>query len=153
MAKDEKILTLKKGYRLTATKLKEQDVAQQRFMAIVDAGTPYEEVLKPVFWTHVAKKFRKFAKISVVTEDGAYYAELLVVIPLEADTVVKELLHIPLEAVKEPGSILTVGEYTISFHGLNAKWRVSRDKRMLKEGFATSSDAQLWAKEYAKAVA
>lgn len=152
MAKEDKILTIKKGAKINVPQLKEQDVGQQRWMAIVDAGIPYSEVLKPAFWTHVAYKFQKFAKIHVQAEDGTYYAELLVVVPLKADTVVKELIFVELDAVKEPGTAFSVGEFDISFHGPNVKWRVSRDKKVLKDGFSTSNDAKIYAVDYTKAM-
>lgn len=152
MAKDDKVLTLpNKGYRLTVPRLQDQDVGQKRWVANIETGVPYEAVLKPAFWAHVAHKFTKFDTIAVRAEDGAYYAELLVVVPLKADTVVKELVHVELEIVREPGTEMDVGEFKVSFHGPTVKWRVSRDKRVMRDGFNSSAEAIQWAKDYSKA--
>src|SRR5688500_12596565 len=97
--KDAKVSTITTGHRLTGSKLQGKDYGAKSFIAVIDAGVPYKDVLRPSFWTHVAAKLSKWAEITIHAEDGAYYANLLVTMVTKTDVVVTELLYKQLEAI------------------------------------------------------
>lgn len=153
MAKEEAKVSDIKGFRLLGTRLQGEEFSRQAWVANVSAGTPYKDVLRPDFWTHVAAKLKKWSKVTVIPEDGAYYAELLVVMTSKTDVVVKQLLFMQLEATQEV--VVDSKDYRIDFGGPAVKWRVTRknDRKVVKDGFENTELAKAWLRDYEKAVA
>lgn len=144
-----------RSHRLIGLRLAERAQKQNEWMATIEAGTPYKDILKSVYWTGVAAKLSQWDKICVRAEDGSYYAELIVTMAFKTDAVVRQIVYVELEALKEPGSVLTFKDYTVKFSGPQAKWCVIRrsDNKLLRDGLSSSAEAQQWMADHQKAVA
>jgi len=101
-----------------------------------------EDMLRPAFWTHVARQMRVNDRIEVLAQDASWYAELIVraVAPLEV--AVGLLAFTEFDAIATPSE----DEYQIAWKGPSAKWRITRvaDKATIKEGFASEGAAKAW---------
>lgn len=141
--------------KLTASRFKQAEFARQHFEVIPEAGTPFEEVLTPDFWTHIAAKLKPADIIDVLAEDMTYEARLRV---LAADRLWARVAVV----YKTDFAEQTVGkgvevpaETEVTWAGPHAKYRVVRvaDKSTLRDGFATKPEAIRWAQDHAKAMA
>lgn len=143
-----------KGHKALRTRLTENDYARNSWMLTTESGVPYEAVLKSSYWVHIAYRLKQWDRVYVRAEDGAFYAELLVVMASKTDAVVTELLHKELAAVKMPDDEIQVDGYTVRFLGVNRKWTVIRneDKTVLREGLQSSAHATRWAQDHKKAL-
>lgn len=106
------------------------------------AGTPFEDVLDPKYWVHVAKELKPTEQITVNPEDGAYWAELLVVNTNTGEAKVKVINHLDLEAEASVGGIEYEG-YSVKWAG-RAKFRViHEDGTVIQSGFTNKAEAEI----------
>lgn len=68
-----------------------------RSVHVITVDVPFEDVLKPEFYTHVAPKFRVCDRIEVYTTGKTYYAELMVMAVEKMALRVEPLLHVELQ--------------------------------------------------------
>ena len=153
MAKDESRVSEIKGHRLVGSKLQAKEYGCKSFLAVIDAGVPYKDILRPSFWAHVTNKLNKWSEITIHAEDGAYYANLLVTMVTKTDVVVVELFYKQLEVNAEQP--FQTKDFVVDFGGPDVKWRVMRkaDKRIVKDGFENVTQARAFIRDYEKAVA
>ena len=82
--------------------------------------TPYEQVLKDVFWQHVAKSLKPRDLIIVNPDGGRYWAELLVVTAHEAGVRVMELRKVDVDVL--PADMAIPEGFKIEHGGLRLDW-------------------------------
>jgi hypothetical protein len=136
-----------------------KDAAYERniWQAVIEAGVSFEDVQNPTFWAHVSGKIKQNDRIEVIAEDGAYFAELLVLDcdRLWAKTAV--LRFVELSAPDIAAELLTPLScgYKVEYKGPTLKHVVIRlsDNVIVREGIARKGDAQAWITEHVKALA
>ena len=69
-----------------------------RTVHVANTDAAYEDVLKPPFWTNIAKKVVKGDQIEVYAADGTYFALLLVTGVQKLSLTVVELLYKEIES-------------------------------------------------------
>lgn len=120
------------------------------FAAVTPAGTPFEHVLAPEFWAHVAYKLHAGDEIAVHTDDGRYFGRVYVrhvsapgAQRLNNRAIVAKLEHHPFDELKAAPADT---EHDVKWMGPHMKWCVIalKDQRVLKEGCGTQDEARLW---------
>lgn len=147
-----------KSYRLKESRLKAQlhGFENTFWLAVIEHGTPYDEVLKPDFWAHVAepRRMKIGDEIVVVPDDGSYRAKLFVRDVGRVWVKVEELTKKDFDAVVAPVGD-TASEFRVEWKGPHHKHSVVRisDNEIIQGGFKSAGDARLWMAEHAKAMA
>jgi hypothetical protein len=118
----------------------------------VEIGTTLEHVQNPAFLAHIAPIITQYDRILVKPDDGAWYADLLVVECANnwVKTQVFAFLQIDKEFVNTPDAFET---HRVEFAGAHHKWRVVRnsDNEVVKSGMS-KGEAHLWRDEYVKTI-
>src|SRR3990167_8347282 len=87
-------------------------------------GTTREDLMEPVFWSHVAKSIRSAAEIRVIPKDGAWYGRYLVIFADNLNVRLKELEYHVLDEV--PANLTESDKYIVKWAGPIARFRVQR---------------------------
>jgi hypothetical protein len=128
--------------KATAGQVQPQETARNVWIFRPTEDITKEDMLRPAFWTHVARLMRVNDRIEVLSQDASWYAELIVraVGPLEVATGL--LAFTQFDAIAAPSE----DEYTVAWKGPTAKWRITRvaDKLTLREGFSSEAAAKAW---------
>lgn len=136
---------------LTLPRMEMAEYARVVWRAVVEKGTPLEDVLNPRFWSTVAVQFKPLALIEATTDDMAWYAQLLVVSCDRTYAKVVVLSYkdlVPTDTAEVlPG---LDSEYEIRFGGPHLKHRIIRKKdgAVIKEGIPLRADAVRILNEY-----
>lgn len=152
------VVPMPKRYRMPESKFGPSTLIT--FDATVPAGTPFEEILKPEYWAHVAGSGRVIPrnKICAMPEEGHWYAELIVLQVGQNWIKVQPLPGYPValgeDASVEPDSNEFPG-YEIKWRGPVHKFAAIRlsDGEPVKIGFSTRQAVRLWLTEHMKAMA
>lgn len=133
--------TAPKARKLPEARFAPAEVMRVRYVIVPEEGTSFEELLEPIYWSHVARRLRALDILEIHPEDGSYFAELLVrgVGPKGAQVVTLRM--------KKLGEVEDLGEaFKIQWKGGHLKHAVirSRDKEVLQGGFANKEDAAAW---------
>ena len=125
-----------------------------KFNAYVPAGTPREHLTDRRLWAHIATKLAVYSEIRVVSEDGAYYARLLVTHRNGIDVRLAELEFKELENAGEAEPLVATKDYEIKQRGPVMKWCIIRvaDGENVKEGIATRQEAEKELANYLKVI-
>jgi hypothetical protein len=154
------------------------EFARERMDHVMDAGTPFEEVFKPGYWTNVfgllAKNIatghadRAGAIIDCATEDHAFYATLYVRAVTASGLIVQCIgpsVH-PKSGRSWPVDLSTggpwVGEVPLESNMFDVKWNIAKrgfdiirksDNQVIADGgsFPTRELAAEWIKKTTKA--
>lgn len=127
---------------------------------MVPPGTTIKDVLRPGFWTHHSPRLSPWDKIEVRTEDGTWYAELLVMATDRSWARVHKLAYHSLTTADVSQSQASEEEIGLALEGLKVvhrgrdyKWSVVRreDNAVLREKLTTKHDAEAQALEIARA--
>lgn len=139
--------------KLNQTRCTQSEFANSSWTITVEMGTTLEQVMKPEFLANVAANMRPYDRITVRTDDGVWYAELLVLTAGRTWVKTKKVLELQLtsqdvdmtEAEKADG-------FEIKHRGPHLKFCVVRkvDNEVIKEQMETKSEAQSWLADYAK---
>lgn len=123
--------------------------------ASVDAGTPFDDILKTEFWGHIVgpKNLQVGDQIEVYPDEGHYFA-LLYVRKIGPQTAGVEILF---KVEFDGGSEVSEdndGRFTIDYRGRVQKHAVIRnsDKQVLKAEFGSKVEAEAWLRDYKKAL-
>lgn len=158
----------KSGRKLPAGNgyLEESEYRPQRFYSVIkDLGTTIEDLLEPGYFGNHASKFKVggvdgFPEITVDWEDGSKSVELKVLGVPGAQTVKTVVKHVHdftagIEDLAVAEASDTAGEYKVEYKGAGKKHCIvrSKDKEIVKDGFATKADALTGLTQYVKAVA
>jgi hypothetical protein len=112
----------------------------------VPAGTPFDAVIEPKWWAHVAGNLLVNSTIEVTPEDLAWFAELYVVEVGDVWAKVAVLRKVALVVQQD-----SQDELEVEWSGPHTKFRVKRGQEVLKAGFADKADAKKWRDDYVKA--
>jgi hypothetical protein len=123
------------------------------------AGDTLLDLLRPDYWSHVARNLRPKDRIEVICEDNSYFAELYV---FEASSNWAKVGLLRYDVFAENAAqhgVTAQGtpEYKITHGGNVHKWRVIRtaDGECITKNqpFTTQREAEEWLFEYRKALA
>jgi len=115
-------------------------------------GVTVKDMLKPVYWTHVAASLVKGARIEAVSEDGTWFAEFYVKSANKIEAYVTLMREVTLS--KAVAKLEVEPKFKVSHVG-GGKWRVLRteDNAELQTGFKSKEAAQKWLDSHLKDVA
>ena len=124
------------------------------FSATPPAGTKYEDMLKPEYWTHIAATLHPTDRIEVIPEDGVWFAELIVISCGKNWAKVYPLRFVELSE-SAPEEAPVAGKYYVKWRGEVHKHGVIRfsDKVVVKSGFPTAAEAKAWLAEHEDEIA
>lgn len=99
-----------------------------------EPSVSFDEILKPEYWTHVAKQLLPGARIEVVPADKSYFAELFVRSSTDTSVHVSVLRHVKFDDVAAKPAENNGDPYEIKHRG-GAGWSVIRksDKTVVFE--------------------
>lgn len=130
-------------------RLKQADYQRNIWTSTPDAGVPLEDVLKPEFWSHIARKLRIGDRIEIVPEDTAYFAELYVADVGMNRVTMKVLRNVPFNGEGSEDTDNLKGDdndsdYYIKWRGNNKRFCIMRksDDVTMKEGIQTKEEAR-----------
>lgn len=125
--------------------------ARNHWLVNVDMDTTPEHCLDGSFWEHVAKMMQPGDNIHILPDDMSW--ELVLHVcgqePLFLHVVEKERFKL----VPATAPTIIPSRYKVQFAGAHHKWRVLRDDKPLKDGFATADLARRYAANHQAAVA
>lgn len=114
----------------------------------VECSTPFEEILKPEFYAHIAAHLRPGSRIEVIPDDCSYMAEMYVVAcdRLWAKVVLLHKHDLTGGVKAEPVS----DDFEVKYSGPHTMFRVVRksDKGVIKDGFQTKEMGEAWLADY-----
>ena len=149
ISKFDKIQPPRASFTPQARKLSESEISLteslQPFFTVTPAsGTDPEELMKPVYWSHVARRIRPMSFIFAVPRDGLWFAWYLVLYADDHQVKLKKLMFEPLESLKE--SDIDSDPYQVAWISPPVKWGIRRklDKEVVKDGFQTKDQAVAW---------
>lgn len=121
-----------------------------RHFVTAEEGTVIEDVLKPEFLAHVAAKFRMYDEVTVVTDDGAFWARLLVMQAGSTWVRTRLLESIDLKGEATPVAADPMNPYEVAFKGPVRKWVCFRksDGHTVTEGMASRNEAERFMSDY-----
>ncbi len=131
--------------QITSSNLKKHDFAWMTYAYQVPADTPFQSLLIPETWAHVAALLRVGDRIDCMAVDGAFDAELRVV--AKGDLFIKMRVLRYWDAADVPeveATPLTSDGYEVTWGGPNGKWRVVGPTKEIVPsltGFETKADA------------
>lgn len=116
-----------------------------------EAGVTVEDIIKPEYWSNVAKALTQGALIEARAKDGAYFAQLYVanvdkrgLVPQVRIVVLQKY---DLNAAPAKVAKTTEGKlYKVVWRGDNAKHTVTlvASNEVVKDGFPSKKDAEDW---------
>lgn len=137
--------------QLTPSRLKFSEHERNEFFVVPENGTPFEALLDPAYWAHVATSFKPCDEIIVNAEDGSYHGRLLVRDAGKLYAKMARLSYIELDEVEVQESSAIPAGYAVKFRGPIQKWSVLRGSDLLKDGMSKAA-ANLWLSEHLKTV-
>jgi hypothetical protein len=122
------------------TRFKTAEHVVREWSVVAEAGTKFEELSNPGYWSHVAKLLSPGNIIHIHTDDCTFYARLYVkdVAPLSARVVPLE--HLDLTVVER---LEAPEEYEVEWAGPHHKHRIIRkkDRAVIQPGFESREAA------------
>jgi hypothetical protein len=127
------------------------EAKQRMVFATVPAGITKDELLVPGFWAHIAKDLPPWTEITVMPEDEAFYAKLLVRDSGRLWALCAILSFVPLaKEIEAPVN----KDYEVKRLGPQRKFGVRRldDNEVIRDGFVDTEAANAWLAEHLKAL-
>lgn len=124
-----------------------------RYAFHAPVGTAPSDPLNPGYWAHVAKRLRPWDEIVVIPEDGSWRAVYFVRAVGRAEAAVAMI------ECREFGTGAEISKtdipYYVKWGGPSVKHRVHRKDTndVVKDGFQTAEQAQLWISNHIRATA
>lgn len=148
-------ITSPKSRRLSETRFRPKGYMVNEWEIEVESGTTIENILNPIFWTHVAKNLCLLDEIKILTEDRTFYARVLVtgVDKQSARVFVLEYKDLTeAEAFQPSEGLAKESDYLIEYAGKTAKWRVVRlaDRKTIKSGMESREEAERSMRDHIK---
>lgn len=135
------------------TSIKQAGFYYQRYDFEVASGVSVEETLEPAYWSHVGSQFREFDRLTLIAQDKAWTAELIVLSAGSGFANVRLLYAVDLtgggEEIDAADDALEV-----KYNGPSDRYVIIRrkDNVKLQTGFATKADAQVAAANHQRLV-
>lgn len=110
-----------------------------------EPDTPIEALMFPAYWAHVAKQLQPGHRIEVLSQDGGWWANIIVRAVGRAEAQVQVLQHEVL-GDKEMLAKAPDADFDVKWRGPARKFGVIRksDGELVKEDLPTKEDAQRW---------
>lgn len=139
--------------KIHASRFKAAEHVRNVWAVVPEAGVPFEDMLEPAYWSHVAAKLRGGDVIEVYPEDATYFARLMVRRTARLEAVVSKIEQVVFDAAAEP--TIPADTYEAAWKGPHRKWSVVRlaDKEIVKDGFENRDGATTWIASHLKALA
>jgi len=135
---------------LNPSRIQEASFCETGWRAVVNGGVTLDEILHPLFWAHVAHRLKPHDRISVVTDDNAFWYDLLVISTGKERAYVTPLNAVDINAAMDriegiggaiPASLTSA---TVAWKGPQAKYCVLHGETVVQSKFATKAEAQSW---------
>lgn len=139
--------------QLNPARLAQGEYVRTVHVATAEQGTAEEDLINPAYWAHVASKMRPWDRIEVRSDDGTFYAELLVLDSSRTWARVKLLKFLPLTSA-DVSQTQADDEYEIKFRGPVLRWSVVRrlDNAVIKEAMQNKDEAAAFLAQYQRTV-
>lgn len=137
--------------KLPIANFKQSVQATRRWSVSTVDGAPFDDLLRPGYWTHVAAKLTPGDIIEVHAVDGSYYAELYVRSTSKLEALVAVLAKYEFTTAE---SIVAPG-YATKWRGPARRWGVVRidDGSVVRDGFQTEDLAAGFLLDYRRSMA
>lgn len=133
-----------RAVKALGTQLQLAQFARNVFVLTVENTVAQSDILKPIFWTHIAEKLKKGDRVEVTPEDGSWYAEFMIVSSSSnwAKVVPLRVIQIDSDYV----SAKALDEYYVKWASKALGFRVHRrgDGQVVKDKFETAESANTW---------
>ena len=134
--------------QLTQSGFQLSQYARNVWMASPAVDTPFERIMEPEYWAHVAAQLRPMDQIEIYPEDMSYYALLIVTDTGTGAVRVVPIIHPVNLHKKEMESLKTAlsDDYDVKWVSPTKKYGVIRkeDSERIKAGFKDPASAWLW---------
>lgn len=107
------------------TRLKLAEHMRVIYHATVEPSVKREDLVKSEFWKHVAPKLQPYTRIEVVTDDGQYYVELMVLASGRNWATVKEINFVDLSG-QDKITDTHQDDFFVKHNGPHDKWCIFR---------------------------
>lgn len=133
-----------KVHKIAEAAMVPAETVHQAWAVTAPYGTPRKATLQPIFWAHVARKLRPLARVSVLSEDGSWFQELLCLVADGFDIRMAELNYWQLEDTSDVSDRSDV--MRVEWAGPHHQFRVVRnaDGVVLEKNFRSRSEAARW---------
>lgn len=155
--------------KLGVSDLKRAHDVRNFHSVILEPGATLEDIQRPGFWAHVARRLHVRDRIEFWADDGTWFCEAVVRMVGNLEAVVSIIPGSLAEFGKKVTAELVLDDYRVRYVGMKRLWGVFRlvdgkdpqtDKPMkvedgqpVKDGFGTRELAEAWLKDHKKAIA
>ena len=124
------------------------------YQVVVPPEVERKHLKDPKYWKHVATKLQPYTKLEVVTDDGRFYAEYLVLNAGQNWATVQELSYHELSGQDLEVEAQKMSEFFVKWFGPSVRYAVVRkaDNERIKDGFQTQEAAATYLREYVKVI-
>ena len=133
-----------RAVKVTRDRLRLAQFERNVYVLYVENTTTLSDILKPIFWTHIAAGLNRKDRIEVEPEDGSWFAEFRVVSKASnwAKVVPLRIIQLDGEAVAPTA----LEEYYVKWASQALKYQVHRraDKAVVASKLDTSEQAMEW---------
>lgn len=155
MAEAAQVVSIQSKYKIMEDRLVRAEHGNTSWRASVPVGVPYERVLMPEFWLHIAgpKNMIPGDEIRIIPDDGTYVA-LLYIRDVGASwgAKVAQVWKVDFDAPLADATNDMPAGFKIEWRGLSEKYVVVResDSATIISGKKTKTDAQIALLEHVK---
>lgn len=145
-------LTATPARSLVPSRFQQAEHARTVWRVVAEEGTAIEDVLKPMFWAHVAHTMARFDKIEILADDETWFVELIVRDCGRGFAKVALFAKIEFDAADGEKSTTLEG-FTIAWKGPKRRFVVVRDadSTLVKEELASKALALAWVQDFVRA--
>lgn len=138
-----------RNLQLSPARMQGREYENNEWNITVESSWTMDDVVKPIFWSSVWQKLRRYDEITVRVDDGSWWARILVTQVGTGYAFVRALSFIDLTAAVATAPAALEG-FELRELGPFKKWCVIRtaDSFVLKEKCESRVDAQTWLDHY-----
>jgi hypothetical protein len=125
------------------TNIEEAVAARNIWQVKPEISVTIEDLLKPDYWAHVARRMRAGDRVEAIPDDRHYFAEFFVL--AASSNWAKMVLLREVTIIKDNEKTETEG-FSIGWAGKH-KWRVTRGNEILSKGHDDKDSATKWLAE------
>lgn len=137
---------------ISEARVKLAEYERHFWTATAEFGLTPEDVLKPGYWAHMARKLTVRDRLEIWADDMSWFIECIVIEKGIGWVKLVELKgsRLMLSLPEQPETVLETpeGKYTVKWSGPHTKYRVTRingpEKLVLKDGFGKKAEADKW---------
>lgn len=144
-----------RNVQLAPGRRKDREFENRDHCVTAEAGTTMDDVVRPEFWAHVAPQLRPYDEIRVRTDDGVFYARVLVMSVGRnwAKVHILECHSLTSKDVDMSQAEAYEG-FEIKYRGPHCRFSVIRkgDKSVIQENLGTKGEAEAWLADHVRRV-